>query len=181
MNEYLLVVLGGMVGALLKEVLDDNCLKLPSIAQGKVNLGFFGSIMVGAFVGYAVDGSFITAAMAGYAGFSIIQNLVPSTKNIITSGDISIQEIIKYIAGQEGIDPELTIKVAKCESNLDPAAININADGSRDRGLFQINDKYHPEITDEQAFDAITSTRFFCKAFKTGNLSWWNSSKKCWG
>ena len=179
-TEIMLVIAGGAVGALLKEILGDNCLQLPSLAQGKLNLGFLGSIIVGAFAGYAIDGGFITAAMAGFSGFSIIQKLIPSTNNIITAGSVSTSQMIRYIAQQEGIDPELAVRVAQCESSLDPAAKNVNVDGSIDRGLFQINTKYHPEITDEQAFDPVTATRFFCKAFKDGNLSWWSASKTCW-
>ena len=47
-------------------------------------------------------------------------------------------------------------------------------------GQCQINDKWHPEVSDNQAYDIIESTKFFCKAFKEGNLYWWDASKKCW-
>lgn len=92
----------------------------------------------------------------------------------------TIEDIIRKIARSETVDPALALRVAKCESGLNPAAQNINTNGSIDRGLFQWNDRWHPEITDEIAFDVEKSTRAFCRAFKEGHLSWWNATKKCW-
>jgi len=92
-------------------------------------------------------------------------------------------EVLQWIrtsAKTWGVDTNLAIKVANCESGLDPFAINFNSDGSVDRGLYQWNDKYHPEITDEMAFNYIIATNNFCRAVKQGYLSWWNSSKSCW-
>jgi len=180
-ESIIFLFLAGAAGALVKEVLEDNKLVLPKKIDGELALGFLGSLLVGGFVGYAIDGSYLTAAMAGFAGFSAIEKLVIKKDGTKKSETQSVEDIIRYIAKQECVDPDLCIKVAKCESGLDPRAININASGSRDRGLFQINDKYHPEMTDEMCFSPEQSTKFFCKAFKNGNLSWWNASKKCWG
>lgn len=178
-NFYLLLIVGA-VGALIKEILEDNKLKLPSIAKGELELGFFGATIIGALAGYAIDGSYLTAAMAGFSGSAIIANLVSKNGLLKNSQTKGVEEQIREIAKEELVDPDLATRVAKCESNFNPKAININTDGSKDRGIFQINDKYHPEISDQQAFDVCDSTRFFCKAFKAGNLSWWNASKKCW-
>jgi len=174
--EVLTLLAAGATGALIKEILEDNKIKLPSIAQGNLDLGFLGSTIIGAFVGYVIDGSFLTAAMAGFTGFSVIQNLVGKKEK---QGN-DIETIIRTIAKDECVDPDLAVRVAKCESGLNPQATNTNADGSIDRGLYQINNKYHPEISDADAYDAEKSCRFFCKAFKAGHLSWWNASKTCW-
>jgi hypothetical protein len=180
MSEVILVILGGITGSLIKEILDDNCLQLPSLAKGKINLGFLGSIAIGAFVGYAIDGGFISACFAGYSGISIITNLMPKTQQQNPATKTGIETIIRAVCQEEQVDPELALKVAQCESGLDPQAINTNTDGSRDRGLFQINEKYHPEVTESEAFSVVSATRFFCRAFKSGNLSWWNASRTCW-
>jgi hypothetical protein len=108
--------------------------------------------------------------------------------NYITAGQketpepakLTVEETIRKIATEESVDPELAVKVARCESSLNPTALNINTSGSRDRGIFQINDKWHPEVTDAEAFDVTFSTKFFCTAMKGGNLSWWNASRTCW-
>ena len=96
---------------------------------------------------------------------------------------LSFQEIakgIRIIAEEEGVDPDLAVKVAECESGLNPRATNINRDGSVDRGLYQWNDKWHPEISDECAYNRYCATRAFCKAVKSGHLDWWSASKHCW-
>ena len=61
--------------------------------------------------------------------------------------------LIEVIAQQEKTDPDLAVRVALCESNFNPDAKNQNPNGTLDRGLFQWNDYYHPEITDRCAFD----------------------------
>lgn len=101
-----------------------------------------------------------------------------TTTNVLI--DETPEQTIRRIAKDEMVDADLCVKVAKCESGLNPVAINANKDGSYDHGIFQINDKYHPEVSMSQAFDVEFATRFFCRAFKQGNLSWWNASKSCW-
>ena len=179
-TQIIFLLLAGAFGALIKEILDDNKLKLPKKIDGELALGFLGSLIVGAFAGWAIDGSLLTAAMAGFSGFAVIGKLVSKKNEIQNPNNKSVEEIIRYIAAEEDVDPDLAVRVAKCESNFDPNAKNTNPQGSVDRGLFQINSKFHPEVTDSQAFDPIFSTRFFCKAFKAGKLSEWNATKKCW-
>lgn|SRR3990167_4410882 len=61
-----------------------------------------------------------------------------------------VEEYIKEVFGEYAAE---AFALLECENRtLDPYAVNFNAGGSRDRGIFQINDKYHP-LTDEQAFD----------------------------
>lgn len=96
---------------------------------------------------------------------------------------LSRQEIarrIREIAKEYGVDPELAVKVADCESGLNPRATNINKNGSVDRGLYQWNDRWHPEIADECAYNRYCSTRAFCRAVKNGHLDWWSATKRCW-
>ncbi len=88
---------------------------------------------------------------------------------------------IRELAQAEGVDPDLVVKVARCESALDNKAMRMNKSGSIDRGLFQWNDYWHPEISNKCAFSIECSTKSFCKAVKEGHISWWNSSKHCWG
>ena len=55
-------------------------------------------------------------------------------------------------AGSGG-DPQTAVAVALAESGGDTQALGRNADGSRDRGLWQINDHAHAEVSDACAFD----------------------------
>ncbi len=51
---------------------------MPFIKDGYFYLGFIGGMIVGAFVGYAVDHSPLTAALGGYVGTSAILHLLPT-------------------------------------------------------------------------------------------------------
>ena len=181
MESIYLLFVAGALGAFLKEIINDNELKLPCIRNGIINLGFIGGIIIGAFAGYAIDGSYLTAMMGGFSGTAVIQALVQRKTLEEKIKDEAIEDKIRRIATEELVDPDLAIRVALCESSLQVGAKNTNTDGSIDRGLYQINSKWHPEVTADQAFDADFSIRFFCKAFKAGHLDWWNASKPCWG
>lgn len=56
-------------------------------------------------------------------------------------------------------------------------AVNINRDGSRDRGIFQINDKAHPDVSDDCAFNPQCAVRAALRISKNGT-DWgpWASS-----
>jgi len=88
--------------------------------------------------------------------------------------------MIILIAKQEQVDPDLAVKVAQCESLLMPDAKSWVPNRGWDRGLYQWNEYYHPEISDKCAYDPECATRQFCRAVRQGNLWWWNPSKHCW-
>ena len=46
------------------------------------------------------------------------------------------------------------------ESNFYESIVGVNPDGSRDRGIWQINDRAHPKCTDAIAFDYQAATRW---------------------
>jgi len=121
----------------------------------------------------------IATIIAAYFGKRIVYDEI--AKSLPSKGKFkTIKERIRDVAKDMSVDPDVAVRVAKCESGLDPQAVHKNADGSLDRGLFQWNDKWHPEITDEIAFDVEKSTTAFCEAVKNNNLSWWSASEKCW-
>jgi hypothetical protein len=180
MTSILILFLSGAIGALTKEIIDDNKLTLPKKVDGDFCLGFLGSCVIGGIAGYLVDGNPVTAGLAGYAGKSVIESFLAKKNEILVPADGITESLIRKIAADETVDPDLAVRVAKCESGFNWNATRTNTDGSRDRGLYQINSKYHPEVSDAEAFDPIFSTKFFCKAFKAGHLDWWNWSKDCW-
>jgi hypothetical protein len=195
---FYILAIAGAVGALVDDILKDNCLELPKLKEGQFYLGFIGSLCIGAVAGYYIDGGIITAFMGGFVGKSIIKNLAKSKINdvlksaekktiispieVITNpkNKLELEQMIRTTAISYDVDPNLAVKVAKCESNLEVNAVNKNKNGTTDRGIYQWNDYYHPDITDKMAFDPQIATNKFCEAVKNGNLSWWNASKKCW-
>jgi len=177
---YWETILAGALGAFVNDILVDNKISLPKKVNGELFLGSLGGWLIGALAGYLADGSIVAAFSVGFGGTKFLMSLI-SNNGGNQQETALMEQIIRWVAKEELVDPDLAVRVAKCEnSKLDPKAVNINKDGSRDRGLFQINDKWHPEVSDEQAFDPIFSTRFFCKAFKEGHLDWWSASKSCW-
>lgn len=97
-----------------------------------------------------------------------------------SSYGVSIIYQIREIAVQYDVDPDLAVRVARCESSLNPKARNVNRLGSVDRGLYQWNDRYHPEVSEHCADNVECATRRFCMAVKEGHLDWWNASRDCW-
>jgi murein DD-endopeptidase MepM/ murein hydrolase activator NlpD len=73
---------------------------------------------------------------------------------------LSVAELLALAqqAGSGG-DPETAAAVAMAESGGRPDAVGVNDDGSRDRGLWQINDRWHPEASDACAFDAACNAQ----------------------
>lgn len=73
-------------------------------------------------------------------------------------------------AGFTGSGLVRAVAVALAESGGDTAAVNVNADRtrSRDRGLWQINDRWHPEVSDAQAFNPATAAAAAYRISKAG-------------
>jgi hypothetical protein len=174
------IFLAGAFGALAKDILKDNELEIPKFKDGKIALGFLGGAITGGIAGYLIDGSIETAFMAGFTGSAIFSSLLTGKKDEAVPIEKINEAIIRQIAKEECVDPDLAVRVATCESSLNHKAKNVNTGGSIDRGLYQINSKWHPEVTEAEAFDPIFSAHFFCKAFKDGNISWWEATKTCW-
>lgn len=74
--DFLILFACGAGGALVKDILRDNAIKLPYHKNGLLYLGCVGGIIVGALAGYLVDNDPITAFLGGYAGYQIIESLV---------------------------------------------------------------------------------------------------------
>lgn len=60
------------------------------------------------------------------------------------------------------VDPWLLYTISSVESGMNPLAVNVNKDESRDLGLMQINSWWLPQlskfgITEESLFDACTN------------------------
>ena len=76
---------------------------------------------------------------------------------------------------------KMAVAIAMAESTGDTHAVNVNTDQwhSRDRGLWQINDHFHPDCTDQCAFDPTCNAQ--C-AFKISNggtdFSLWSTFRK---
>ncbi len=88
------------------------------------------------------------------------------------------RELAKLCYQHKWIDADkLFIAVSVCiaESNGYEGAVHVNDDGSRDRGLFQINDYAYPNLSDVDAFTATTNVAYARKIYES-----WGNSFKAW-
>jgi len=93
----------------------------------------------------------------------------------ITIKEKTVEEIIYEAADNYGADRKEMYCLAYAESNLDPEATGYNQDAVRsiDRGLFQLNGYWHPEVTDAQAYDAEFSANWTAEKLAQGGHSAW--------
>ena len=75
------------------------------------------------------------------------------------AGDIDLCVSVGRTAGFTGENLVVAVAVAMAESRCDPAARGVNPGHSIDRGLWQINDYYHPDVDDACAYDALCNAR----------------------
>lgn len=87
---------------------------------------------------------------------------------------------VALMAGFKGDSLVTAIAVALEESGGNPDAVNVNKDKyrSRDRGLWQINDHWHPEVSDAIAFDPTqAAAAAYTISHQGSNWSAWSAVK----
>lgn len=111
----------------------------------------------------------------------------PLVSYIRASNQVVIREpdftsIILSTAKSYHIDPELFLRVARCESGLKPMVKNPASTAS---GIFQFLDstfsnqlKKYGMIGDKN--DPLIQIELAAKMIADGGLSHWNASKSCW-
>lgn len=101
--------------------------------------------------------------------------------------DSPIVELIKQESTKNGVDADLALDIATCESSLR----QFETDGSvvrgkanpKDVGLFQINEEYHLKKSQELGFDIYTAKGnidYAMYLMKTQGSKPWHWSKGCW-
>lgn len=88
---------------------------------------------------------------------------------------LSAAQIAQYAAaaGFKGTALRNAVAVALAESGGDTRAVGVNSDKwrSRDRGLWQINSHWHPDVTDALAFNPATAARAAYR-ISSGGTNW---------
>lgn len=93
---------------------------------------------------------------------------VSEKEHVSESSNVSSSQpdIIRKVANEKGFtEIDKLIRLAECESTFNPACGELNnpecinpKNASYDRGWFQISRKWHPEVSDECAFDLKCAT-----------------------
>ena len=89
----------------------------------------------------------------------------------------SVEDQIRQIAAEENFQwVDYLVRLADCESKfiVDERHQNSDKYNSIDRGLFQINDYWHPEVSDECCDDVDCSTRWTIDMIKAGQQHQWS-------
>jgi len=63
------------------------------------------------------------------------------------------------------------VAIAMAESGFNPNATNVNTNGSTDRGLWQINNFAHPDVSDACAFDPSCNAEAMA-SISSGGTNW---------
>lgn len=74
------------------------------------------------------------------------------------TGNAEIASVILRYADENNISPSLAFALSWEESRFQPKAVNRNAN-SIDRGLFQLNDKAFPHLTENEMFNPDVNAR----------------------
>ena len=101
----------------------------------------------------------------------------PPPQNYFITGTSQIEAQIREIAKRENFKwPDYLVRLAYYESRFNPKAVNVNKNKTVDRGLFQWNRYYHPEITDTCAYDVECSTIATMNAINAGKQKEWSTN-----
>lgn len=76
------------------------------------------------------------------------------------TGRRNVAQAILSAANHENIPLTLAFALAYTESRYKPTARNTNVNGSIDRGLFQLNDRTFPQLSESDFFDPAISARY---------------------
>lgn len=92
-----------------------------------------------------------------------------------------VETRIREIAVEEDFKwADYAVRLTECESSHNPQKTNTEGNyppDSIDRGLWQINNYWHYEVSDECAYDLDCSTRWSMNYIKNGNQKEWVCDK----
>ena len=100
-----------------------------------------------------------------------LQKTLDHIKKNYTPEQIKVVNRIVELAGDTY--PDYLIRLAWCESRFNPRCKHPNGRYGLDRGLFEINNKYHPEVSDKCAYSVDCSTGWTIKRIKDGQQGIW--------
>lgn len=101
---------------------------------------------------------------------ALAYEIVPVVYSASTSDDI-----IEAYAVHYAVQADILKKVIACESRGNPYALG---DKGHSRGLVQISDIWHPEISDEEAYDPMFSIDYLASQIKRGRGHEWTCYRK---
>ena len=105
---------------------------------------------------------------------------VPTAPLPPTTGIAGLPRTVSDLVRTAGL-PYVFVDIARCESGSDPAAVHLNANGSRDHGLWQINDRWwKPLFENLDPYDPVDNAAMAAVVYAEQGLDAWEPSRNCW-
>jgi soluble lytic murein transglycosylase-like protein len=105
--------------------------------------------------------------LAAMPDIKVIEKKVEEAPKELTKEEV--QDKIKFYAKMFGVNPDTALRIAKCESNFNPKAENINGSAT---GVFQFIRKTWKDYCHGDVYDADANIICFMRYYPT-NSSWW--------
>lgn len=132
-----------------------------------IKLGIYA--VIGTVIAYGVLSAFNWAFASAYDQEPVISPVVRNTD--------SMQDYVLNRMKEAGISPYEAYMVINCESRWNPEAMLVNKDMSVDRGIWQISNKYHKEVSNSDAFDYKKATEHAIRIYKKSGWREWTCGK----
>jgi len=84
----------------------------------------------------------------------------------------TVKQLVYMASIAHNVDEQLLTRIIFCESSNNVRAVNKNQ-FENSKGLVQINQLAHPEITDTQAFDPMFATNYLASNIAAGRGNMW--------
>jgi hypothetical protein len=107
---------------------------------------------------------------------SIQADPIPAEKGqILTTSTENVSSVQNYVLGQAealGVSSEEVSFIVSHESGWDPTR---TGDDANSRGVFQISRIWHPEVSDQCAFNLVCSTSWSLRWILSGHVNQWST------
>ena len=146
-------------------------------------------LIVGGYAAFSVNNNIVldVEAEGVKSADVVVEDVAPVVVEIVEVAkadevkDLSVKERVLKVA--EDKDFQYTgylLKLIDCESKFNPNAVNDRGNtpkGSKDQGIMQINDHWHREVTDEQAFNLEWSVAWAIDNINAGRQDMWSCDR----
>ena len=115
----------------------------------------------------------------------------PHAEELVKQEQMTPQELVTYYAKQYGVNQELAHYIAENESHYvanEKGDLNITCNAKNSpyygsavyaRGIYQITRCYHPDVSDDQAFDADYNVQYAMQILAKGKSSCMREFSTC--
>ena len=134
---------------------------------------WFTTILTAAYVLAIIWTSFLYAAEDRITGGSRATS-VALLRTTSSTGRLDVRAYVQSAAKAARVDPHVADWIVSHESQRHPHA---TGDRGESRGLWQINRVYHPEVSDQCAYDVECSTHWSLRRIRDGNINEWSTWK----